>query len=370
MKPAIDPTPTAALRVVLDGEPVLAYPGESILDVARRNGVEIPTLCHDPRLKPVGACRSCLVEISGSRRLVPACHTPVQADLAITTDSARIDRHRRLLLQLYGADLPPSDLEPDLPNAVRELSELYGATLDWPRLESHRRGRPIDDNPFVAFIPERCILCAKCTRYCEEIEAVNAIALANRGSQTTISTAEGITLLDSSCELCGGCIDVCPTGAMTEQIRLDDDPAPASSLEKVRTTCNYCGVGCQLDLNVRRDAETPHGRIVKVTAPPPGTTTNDGNLCVKGRFGFEFVTHPERLTTPLIRDASGTLQPATWEDALTRAATGLLGVKARHSADALGFVSSARCTVEENYLVQKLARAVFGTNNVHQCAAT
>jgi len=145
---------------------------------------------------------------------------------------------------------------------------------------------------------------------------------------------------------------------------------PERELEKVRSTCNFCGVGCQVDLNVDRGAGGGRGQVVKVTSPPPGTTTNDGNLCVKGRFAYDFVHHSERLTTPMIRAADGNLYPATWEEALAKAAAGLLAVRERHGADALGFVSSSRCTVEENYLVQKMARAVFGTHNVHQCAAT
>src|SRR5690606_21561267 len=134
--------------------------------------------------------------------------------------------------------------------------------------------------------------------------------------------------------------------------------------KQVRSTCNFCGVGCQLDLHVE------DGRVVRVTSPSPGETVNDGNLCVKGRFAWEFVHHPDRLTTPLVRGDDGELHPATWDEAIERAAKGLLGVRERHGADALGFVSSSRCTGEENYLVQKLSRAAFGTNNCHQCAAT
>ena len=157
---------------------------------------------------------------------------------------------------------------------------------------------------------------------------------------------------------------------MTEKMPLVEQAPPESELEKVRTTCNYCGVGCQLDLNVDREADGGRGRIVKVTSPSPDTTTNDGNLCVKGRFAYQFVSHEDRLTTPLVRNDHGELVPTSWDDALARAAAGLQGVKDRHGADALAFVSSSRCTMEENYLVQKLSRAVFGTHNVHQCAAT
>jgi predicted molibdopterin-dependent oxidoreductase YjgC len=145
---------------------------------------------------------------------------------------------------------------------------------------------------------------------------------------------------------------------------------PEKDLQEVRTTCAYCGVGCQIDLHVDRKGNFGRGEIVRITSPEPGTTTNDGNLCVKGRFGYGHVHHRDRLNTPLVRDENGNLREATWQEALEKAAEGLLGVRERHGADALGFVSSSRCTGEENYLVQKLARGVFGTNNVHQCAAT
>ena len=170
-------------------------------------------------------------------------------------------------------------------------------------------------------------------------------------------------MIDTTCELCGGCIDTCPTGALIEK------KAPANLVqlggtEAVRSTCNFCGVGCQLDLHVQND------RVVKVTSPLPGETLNDGNLCVKGRFAYDFVHHADRITEPLIRGTDGLLHPATWDQAIAATAQGLLKVRDKHGPDALGFVSSSRCTGEENYLMQKLSRAAFGTNNIHQCAAT
>jgi predicted molibdopterin-dependent oxidoreductase YjgC len=197
------------------------------------------------------------------------------------------------------------------------------------------------------------------------VEAVSAITLAFRGGNTTISTADRRSLTESTCELCGGCIDVCPTGAMTEKQAVAYGK-PERELEKVRSTCNFCGVGCQVDLNVDREAN----RLVKVTSPPAGTTVNDGNLCVKGRFANDFIHHEERLTEPLVRDGNGQLKIATWDQALDRVAKGLNAVRVRHGDDSLAFISSSRCTVEENYLMQKMARAAFGTHNIHQCAAT
>jgi len=349
----------------LDGQQVEAHRGETVVEVAERHGMHIPTLCHDQRLAPAGCCRMCLVEVEGERRLQPGCHWRVAPDMKIATGSERVMRHRRLLTALLLADHPLDD--DGLParniggNRLRELAQQLEPPALEP-IESPRRGRPEDDNPYIRFEPAKCILCARCTRYCDEVEAVNAIALHGRGGATTIGTAAMRGLLDTTCELCGGCIDTCPTGALSDKKM----PLVAlrQPLEAVRTTCGYCGVGCQLDLRVS------DGRIVGVTSPPTGETVNDGNLCVKGRFAHDFIHHADRLSEPLVRGDDGELHAASWERAIELVATRLQDIRGRHGADALGFISSSRCTGEENYLMQKLARAAFGTNNCHQCAAT
>jgi predicted molibdopterin-dependent oxidoreductase YjgC len=157
---------------------------------------------------------------------------------------------------------------------------------------------------------------------------------------------------------------------MDEKIPLLAKAPPERELEKVRTTCNYCGVGCQMDLNVDPNANNGKGKVVKITSPDPGTTTNDGNLCVKGRFAYDFIDHKDRITSPLIRDKNGILQETSWEVAIEYAAQGLKKVREKYGNDGLGFISSSRCTGEENYLMQKMSRTVFQTNNIHQCAAT
>lgn len=353
--------------VVIDGNEVPFAEGDTILRAARVAEVEIPTLCHDDRLTPAGACRICLVEVDGANLMQPACHTRVTPGMVVRTRTPRVERNRQFILSLHLADTVQdrATAEDNNPSRLFELAETHGTAGEWVPVASPRQSRPHDTNPFIEFRADRCIACSLCTRYCDEVEAVSAITLAHRGARTTISTADLKSLTETTCELCGGCVDVCPTGAMTEKQALIYGK-PERELDKVRTTCNFCGVGCQIDLNVDREAE----RVVKVTSPPPGTTVNDGNLCVKGRFANDFIHHPDRLTEPLVRDASGELRPATWDEALDRVAAGLTQVRAEHGNDALAFISSSRCTGEENYLMQKMARAAFQTHNVHQCAAT
>jgi len=353
--------------VIIDGNEVPFQPGETVLQAARGIGVEIPTLCHDERLTPAGACRMCLVEVEGAHLMQPACATPTAPGMVVRTATSRVERNRRFILSLHLADTVADQAvaEDARPSRLFELAAVHGTAGTWRPAESPRASRPHDVNRFIAYRADRCIACSLCTRYCDQVEAVSAITLAYRGAATTISTADRRSLTDTTCELCGGCIDVCPTGAMAEKPILEYGK-PQQALDKVRTTCNFCGVGCQLDLNVDRKAQ----RVVVATSPPVGTTVNDGNLCVKGRFANDFVHHPDRLTEPLVRGDDGELHPAAWEEALERVAAGLLEVRERHGNDALAFISSSRCTGEENYLVQKLARAGFETHNVHQCAAT
>ncbi|TPV96864.1 MAG: 2Fe-2S iron-sulfur cluster binding domain-containing protein [Myxococcales bacterium FL481] len=359
---------TEVVSIKIDGRTVAARTGETVLRAAERAGVTIPTLCDDKRLDPAGACRACLVEVKGQRRLQPSCHWQVQPDMEVSTDatSERVKRHQNVLVSMYMADHRLDDT--GLP--VETAAEPGNALRDWAKsseslplepVDAPRVARPGDKNPYITFQPDLCVLCARCTRYCDEVEGVNAITLTDRGSATTIGTSGMTGLLDTTCELCGGCIDTCPTGALVETKSLNILPR---DVEKVRTTCNYCGVGCQMDLNVKDD------KVVRVTSPEPGTTLNDGNLCIKGRFAYDFIHHQDRFTEPMVRGQDGKLHPTTWEHAIQTAAEGLKRIARKHGQDAIGFVSSSRCTGEENYLVQKIARAAFATGNVHQCSAT
>ena len=227
------------------------------------------------------------------------------------------------------------------------MAEEFGAEAPFMLPDAKRE--PYDDrNKLMGYDPDACILCARCVRYTQEVMQCSALSLEGRGPDARIVPTHGFSWLDTECELCGGCLSSCPTGAIYEKFE-EGTERPESKLEKVKTTCTYCGVGCQIDLNV--DPETK--RIVKVTSDPT-YLPNEGNLCVKGRFSFNFVHHPDRLTEPLVRGEDGELHPATWEHALQVAADGLNRVKEEHGSQSIGVLASARLTMEENFLIQKL----------------
>ncbi len=352
---------SAVVEFTLDGKTVSAPEGELLVHAAARHGVFIPTLCHDDKLDPYGGCRMCVVAVEGAPRPLPACATRVRAGMAVSTNSS-VPQLRKTLTEMLLAE----HLNPDpggRPNELTDLANELGAEAPFV-LPDAKRELYEDRNQLMGYDPDACILCNRCVRYTQEVMQCSALSLEGRGPHARIVPTWSRSWLDTECELCGGCLSVCPTGAIFEKFLTGTDK-PERALTKVKSTCTFCGVGCQIDLNV--DPETK--RIVKVTSDP-SYVSNEGNLCVKGRFAFNFVHHPDRLTEPLVRGDDGELHPTTWEHALQVAADGLKGVRERHGPQAIGLLTSARCTNEENYLVQKLARAVIGTNSVHSCEAT
>ena len=349
------------IEFTLDGRPASAQDGELLLHAAARNGVFVPTLCHDDKLDPYGGCRMCVVGVEGSPRPLPACATRVTEGMVVSTNSQVPQLQKTLTEMLLSEHL---NTDPGgRPNELVDLARELGAEA--PLVLPDAKRKPYADrNRLMGYEPDTCILCNRCVRYTQEVMQCSALSLEGRGPEARIVPTWERSWLDTECELCGGCLSVCPTGAIYEKF-LEGAEVEERRLEQTKTTCTFCGVGCQIDLNV--DPETK--RIVKVTSKPE-YVSNEGDLCVKGRFSFNFVHHPDRLTEPLIRGEDGKLHPATWERALAAAADGLKGVIRRHSAQAIGVLASARLTNEENYLIQKLARIGLGTNSVHSCEAT
>ncbi len=240
---------------------------------------------------------------------------------------------------------------------LQDLAYEYG--IKESRFAGNRHRYEIEDaNPFIVRDLDKCVLCRRCVRACDEINGVEAITLAFRGYDTRVGTALDVPLTETTCEFCGMCIEVCPTGSLLPKAATG--LGRAWEMTKTSTICPYCGVGCTVDLNVKDD------RIVKVTSNWEGAA-NHGWMCVKGHFGWDFVEHEERLTTPLIRK-EGVLVEATWDEALDLVADRFVAIAEEHGPDALAFLSSAKCTNEENYLLQKMSRGLFGTNNVDHCA--
>ena len=358
-----------ALHLTIDGRRQTVAPGTTVLEAIRQAGIYVPTLCDDPDLKPFGACRLCLVEIEGMRGLPTSCTTPAQDGMVVWTENEEILRMRRIIIELVLANHPQDCLVCPKAEECELLKVANYLGADKARVARLRRGRldrPVDDStPGFVYDPNKCILCGKCVRACQEVAFVGAIDFAYRGQKTIITPFWNQSLLESVCQSCGECVARCPTGALSIRESL-----PAT--RQVETICPYCGVGCGVRLGVRQE------RIVRVEGVRENPVSR-GELCVKGRFGLDFVHSPERLATPLVRkenirrlakppDPRQAFREAGWEEALELTANALQGLIHEYGSDCLGVLSSAKCTNEDNYVTQKFARAVLKTNNVDHCA--
>lgn len=344
----------------IDGREFEATTGQTILEVARENGIHIPTLCYYEGTTNVGACRVCVVEVENARSLVASCCMPASPGMVVKTNTERVLNARKMIVELLWASGDHNCLTCEK-NGNCELQDLvYDMKIELPRFNIDPPGYRVEDtNSMISRDLNKCILCGRCVRACNEIQVNEILDFSSRGSRAKVGPAFDADYIDSECVFCGQCVDVCPVGALTfKQARFEGRPW---EIEKVRTTCTYCGVGCQLDLNVH------DGKIIKVTGNREYGQPNDGSLCVKGRFGMDFITHPDRLTTPLIRK-EGKLEASSWNEAYDFIIRKFNSIKEKHGAESLAGLSSARCTNEENYLFQKFMRAVIGTNNVDHCA--
>jgi len=339
------------IRIAINGEPREIADGATISDALDAARVHVPRLCHDGRIAPAGACRLCLVEIHGQARPVPACTTAAVDGMAIATHTPRLEAARREILELMAWRHPPEARD----GANPFIAELVARGLDRELAGIADPALVDDSHPYLHVDMARCIDCYRCVRICDELQGQSTWRIADRGGQLRIVPDAGGSLRASSCVSCGACADTCPTGAIIDRSILAGRPT-----QWTRTTCPYCGVGCELQVGTRA------GRIVQI-APARDAPVNKGHLCVKGRYAYGFATAPDRLTAPMLREATG-WRAVSWDEALAFVAARLTAIRAAHGADAIGVLGSARATNEDNYLTQKLARVVLGTNNVDCCA--
>ncbi len=403
-----------SVNLTINGNKIQAQAGQTVLQAARQAGIEIPVLCDHPALPPEGACRICLVEIERQRNLQPACTFPATEGLVIQTHSPRVMEARKFALELLISDHPLDCMTCDATGTclLQELAYEYGIKGD--RYHGIRHQYAVEDpNPFIQVDRNKCILCRRCVRACREINGVEAISVFYRGFDAYISFGADTQMADSPCEFCGSCVAVCPTGALWPKISIGK--GRPWQTRRVKTTCSYCGVGCQIELVIGQ-ARGPEGqahglartdRIIGVESAWDGPV-NHGWTCVKGRFGWDYVHHPDRLTRPrvrrylleggekpfealqLISQTSEGLKPSLptseglkpslqtspawewvdtdWDTALDLVAGKLRATRDASGPDSVGILTSAKCLNEENYLMNKLARQVIGTNNIDHCA--
>jgi len=349
------------LNITIDGQAVEMPAGSTILEAAKKVGIEIPTLCHLDMEKQfnqqAAACRICVVEVENRRNLAPACATPLMNGMVIKTDTQRVIEARKTVLHLMLSDHPLDCLTCEKAGNCKLQDLCYQYGIEESIYPGLMNDFPLDDsNEFYIRDLNKCVACRRCVQVCTKFQGTKAIGFGNRGFATHPVAPFDRGMEDSDCVSCGNCVSVCPTGALQpkskEKFRLWE-------VEKTRTTCSYCGVGCQMDLLTKDD------KVVGVE--PANGAANDGLLCVKGKFGFNFINHPARLTTPLIKK-DGQLVEATWTEAYDLIIDKVTKAKTQFGGDALAGLSSARTTNEENYLFQKMVRAGFGTNNVDHCA--
>jgi formate dehydrogenase major subunit len=371
-------TATQTLSVTIDGQRVDVPPGTTLYDAAKRVGIDLPVLCHSPHLEPVAVCRMCVVEVEGARVLQAACIRQVEDGMVVHTQSDKVTRSRSMLVELLMSDYPANGnghRHTGKPDLLLQLAEQEHLTA--PRFPA----RPFDNghdhsSKVIQVDHNACILCDRCIRACDDVQNNDVIGRGGKGYRSRIVFDHDQPMGESTCVSCGECMAACPTGALTDKPLtlnvLEDTP-----LKQIDSLCPYCGVGCSITYSVDERSNT----IVQVAGRE--SPVNHGRLCVKGRYGFDYPHHRDRLTTPLIRkpefypkspdglshldDPRQAFREATWDEALDLAAQTYTQIKQQFGGSALAGFGSAKCSNEDNYLFQKLIRAVFGTNNVDHC---
>jgi predicted molibdopterin-dependent oxidoreductase YjgC len=350
------------VNITIDGQPVVARQGQTILDAARMVHIRIPTLCYLERVEPIGACRLCVVEVEGTATPVTACTTPVGEGMVIRTNTPFLEEMRRETLKLLFLRHPLNCGACDI-NGNCQLQDLaYEYDISHQDLHDYevnplQLGDQPWATPIIKYHPRRCILCGRCVKACEQIAGQSAITFKGRGATTVIAPAEPTPEFAPKCVSCGECMAVCPADALKEA--MGRPKGKPWETKKVKTVCSYCGVGCELLLDVHRN------QVVGVSPSYGGV--NQGSLCVKGRFGYEFISHPDRLREPLVR-RDGYFAEVNWGEAFGLVAGRFAEIVDKYGPDAVMGLTSARVTNEENYIFQKFMRGVVGTNNVDHCA--
>ena len=358
--PASKATETVALTI--DGQTVTVPAGTSIMRAAALAGIEIPKLCATDMVKEFGSCRLCLVEIEGRNGTPASCTTPVAAGIAVKTQTERLKRIRRGVMELYISD-HPLDCLTCAANGDCELQDMAGAVgLREVRYgyegENHLKDKKDESNPYFTYDPSKCIVCSRCVRACDEVQGTFALTIMGRGFDSRVSAGMAEPFLQSECVSCGACVQACPTATLIEK-SVYDIGTPEHS---VVTTCAYCGVGCAFKAEMRGD------EVVRMVPYKDGKA-NRGHSCVKGRFAFGYATHKDRILKPMIRASiEEPWREVSWEEAIGYTASEFKRIQAKYGRASVGGITSSRCTNEETFLVQKMIRAAFGNNNVDTCA--
>ena len=358
------PASQAEARVTLeiDGQRIEVPAGTSVMRAAAEAGVSIPKLCATDTLEAFGSCRLCLVEIDGRAGTPASCTTPVAEGMRIRTQTEKLKSLRRGVMELYISDHPLDCLTCSA-NGDCELQDMAGAVglrdVRYGYAGANHLDAPKDEsNPYFTFDASKCIVCSRCVRACDEVQGTLALTVSGRGFDSKIAASADEKFIDSECVSCGACVKACPTATLNEKTVI----AIGQPEHSVITTCAYCGVGCSFKAQVR-------GNEVVRMVPNDDGKANRGHSCVKGRFAWGYATHPDRVTTPLVRERiTDPWREASWDEAIARIASEFRRIQTQYGQNAIGAVTSSRCTNEETFLVQKMVRAVFGNNNVDTCA--
>ena len=355
-------TSEAQVTLNIDGVDVSVPSGTSLMRAAVEAGIMVPKLCATDSLEPFGSCRLCLVEIEGRKGYPSSCTTPAESGMRVLTQTPKLQQIRKGVMELYISD-HPLDCLTCAANGDCELQDMAGVTgLREVRYgydgANHLQDAKDESNPYFTFDPSKCIVCNRCVRACEETQGTFALTISGRGFESRVSAGQEQSFMESECVSCGACVQACPTATLQDKtVIMLGQPE-----HSVVTTCAYCGVGCAFK------AEMKGNEVVRMTPWKDGKA-NEGHSCVKGRFAWGYATHKDRITTPMIRaKITDPWRAVSWDEAINHAASEFRRIQASHGRDSIGGITSSRCTNEETYLVQKLVRAAFGTNNVDTCA--